>query len=151
MKLEGSLAEEDFPALLIAVRAQGGGVITVSQGDAVRCVVMRDRKLVSVAMGLLALAAAVAIDRRTREDFAFWFYLFGPMAFWGGLSLLDSGSELGKFIYALVNLLLLAAGRLLKRRAFLAFGAIGLYLYLGHLALCSKTSCCSASGCRGWA
>ena len=56
------------------------------------------------------------------------------MAFWGGLTLLDSGSELGKFLYAMINVGLVGLGVFLSRKAFLVFGATGIYIYIGHLA-----------------
>lgn len=93
-----------------------------------------NRKWVSLCFGLVMLAGTFLIDRRTREDYAFWGYLFGLLAFWGGLTAMRSDSELGKAVYCLINLLLLALGVLLQRRAFLVFGAIGVFAYLGHLA-----------------
>lgn len=92
------------------------------------------RLQVSVWFGLAMLAAAYAVDRRTREDFAFWGYLFGLMAFWGGLSLHDSDSELAKAGYCLINVALMGVGVFLRRRAFMVFGAIGTFGYLAHLA-----------------
>jgi len=68
------------------------------------------------------------------EDFAFWCYLFGLMAFWGGLTSMDSDSEVNRFIYLLVNIGLIAIALFLKRSAFLVFGAMGVYAYIGHLA-----------------
>ena len=68
------------------------------------------------------------------EDFAFWCYLFGLMAFWGGLTSMDSGSELKRFIYLLINVGLVGIAVKLRRSAFLVFGALGVYVYLGHLA-----------------
>jgi hypothetical protein len=68
------------------------------------------------------------------QDFTFWGYLFGLLAFWGGLSSLDSHSELEKFVYCLINLALIACSLLLRRRAFIVFGALGFFGYLGHLA-----------------
>ncbi len=93
------------------------------------------RRWVSVCFGLVMLVVAYATDLRGRdEDFAFWIYLFGLLAFWGGLSFMDSGSELGKFFYGLINLGLVAASLLLRRVMFLVFGALGLSGYIGHLA-----------------
>jgi len=93
-----------------------------------------DRGWVSVAVGALMLVAAFSIDRRTREDFAFWLYLFGLAAFWGGLTSMESDSEAGKIIYLLVNVGLVLASVALERRAFLVFGSLGVMGYLGHLA-----------------
>jgi hypothetical protein len=92
------------------------------------------RLSVSLWFGLALLVLAFLVDRRTREDYAFWGYLFGTLAFWGGLSLMESGSELGKLVYCLVNVALILISVLLDRRVFMVFGALGIFGYLGHLA-----------------
>jgi len=99
------------------------------------------RRWVSVFVGLLTMFVGFGIERVMRnrgapmtEDFAFWCYLFGLMAFWGGLTAMDSGSELKRFVYLLINLGLIGLAVKIKRTAFLVFGAIGVYVYLGHLA-----------------
>jgi hypothetical protein len=68
------------------------------------------------------------------EDFAFWCYLFGMLAFWGGLTSMNSGSEIKQGLYALLNVGLIWLAVKLRRSTFLVFGAIGVHLYLGHLA-----------------
>lgn len=92
------------------------------------------RKLVSLSFGLGMLVIGYMVDRRTRQDFAFWLYLFGMLAFWGGLTSLNSNSELGKFVYCCVNLLLMGVSVILQRRVFIVFGSLGVSFYLGHLA-----------------
>ena len=94
------------------------------------------RKLVSLWFGLLIVLLAFWVDVRTKrdQDFAFWLYLFGVIAFWGGLSLLDSDSELNKFLYLCINLVMIITGALLSRRVFAVFGGLGTAGYLGHLA-----------------
>ena len=99
------------------------------------------RKWVSVIVGLIIMAVGYGIDRSLRnrgtpksEDLSFWCYLFGLMAFWGGLSSMDSDSELNRAIYLLINLGLMGIGVKLKRATFMVFGALGVYGYLGHLA-----------------
>ncbi|HTN66718.1 MAG TPA: DUF2157 domain-containing protein [Burkholderiaceae bacterium] len=94
------------------------------------------RKLVSLWFGLLMVLLAFWVDLRSRRapDFAFWLYLFGVLAFWGGLSLLQSDSELNKFLYFCINLLLIVVGSALGRRVFVVFGGIGAAGYLGYLA-----------------
>jgi hypothetical protein len=89
---------------------------------------------VSVAFGLAMLFVAYLADHRTREDLSFWLYLFGMTAFWWGLSLRDSNSELNKAIYCVLNLGFIVLGSLLQRRVFLIYGAIGVNAYLGQLA-----------------
>ncbi|MEZ5673416.1 MAG: DUF2157 domain-containing protein [Thiotrichaceae bacterium] len=93
-----------------------------------------ERLWVSLIFGLLMLIVAYWVDRRTKQDYAFWLYLFGMLAFWGGLSLLESDSESGKFLYFLINRGLMLLSVLLQRKVFIVFGAIGVLGYLGHLA-----------------
>jgi hypothetical protein len=93
-----------------------------------------ERLIVSALFGLVVLLFSYLVDRRTKADYAFWGYLFGTMAFWGGLSFMESDSEPNKALYCLINLLLMALSVLLQRRVFIIFGALGVCGYLGHLA-----------------
>jgi len=94
------------------------------------------RKTVSVCFGLVMLLLALWTDIRSRsgKDHAFWLYLFGLLAFWGGLSLMRSDSQFDKFLYLCINLLLIVAGAVLSRRTFVVFGGLGTAAYLGDLA-----------------
>jgi len=94
-----------------------------------------ERLWVSLCFGLAVLAASFLVDRRTTEDdYAFWGYLFGLLAFWGGMSLMESHSELTRFIYALINCGLIFLSVALQRPVFIVFGALGVFGYLGYLA-----------------
>ncbi len=93
-----------------------------------------ERLRVSLCFGLLVLILTYAIDRRTKDDYAFWGYLFGLAAFWGGLSLMDSNSEWNKFLYCVINIGLIFLAVFLQRRVFVVFGACGVFGYLGHLS-----------------
>lgn len=94
-----------------------------------------EREFISVIFGLCMLAATYVLDLKSKlSDLTFWGYLFGVMAFWGGLSSMDSDSELSKFLYCLINLALIFLSVALRRKAFLVFGALGLLGYLYHLA-----------------
>ena len=94
------------------------------------------RALVSMYFGLLIVFLAFWVDVRARKtaDYAFWLYIFGVMAFWGGMTSQHSDSEISKFIYFCINLLMMGVGVMLVRRVFVIFGAIGGCIYLGHLA-----------------
>jgi hypothetical protein len=100
---------------------------------------MRD---VSMVFGLATCAIAVWVDVRCRradkpewrQDYAFWLYLFGAVMFWTGLSWRDSSDELGKFVYALINVLLVFVGAAIGRRVFTVLGALGVAGYLGYLS-----------------
>ncbi|SDH62841.1 DUF2157 domain-containing protein [Pseudomonas panipatensis] len=93
-----------------------------------------ERRWVSLWFGLLVILASLWVDGRTRRDYAFWGYLAGLAAFWGGLSLMDSGSEWGKAAYGLINLGLMGLAVLLRRPLFMVFGALGVAGYLGYLS-----------------
>lgn len=93
-----------------------------------------ERKFVSLWFGVVMIVGTYLIDQRTKEDFAFWGYLFGVFAFWGGLSLMDSDNELSKFLYFLTNVLLMGMSVFLQRKVFVIFGAIGSFGYIGYLA-----------------
>jgi hypothetical protein len=83
--------------------------------------------------GLFVLVVGFMVDRRTQEDFAFWVYLLGAGHFWIGLTSFPEDDELAWVAYVFVNLLMMVASILLQRRMFLAFGALGVFIYLGHL------------------
>lgn len=96
---------------------------------------------ITVALGVVTIAFGYILDRTIHrpgeprsEDFAFWCYLFGLMMFWGGLTSMNSDSELNKFIYLLINIGLVGVALWLRRSTFLVFGALGVYAYIGHLA-----------------
>lgn len=93
--------------------------------------------LISMGIGVAILALAIATDSRFgREpgaDYSWWGYFFGVAAFWIPLSMLDSGSELGKLAYFGINLLMMVGSVLLARKVFLLAGAIGSIYYIGHV------------------
>jgi len=92
------------------------------------------RQWVSVWFGLAVLVVSYGIDRRTKQDFSFWLYLFGLMSFWGGLSSMDTGSQLDRLLYCLINVGLMLISVLLDRRVFVVFGSMGVFGYLGYLS-----------------
>ncbi|WP_454782586.1 DUF2157 domain-containing protein [Legionella sp. WA2022007384] len=92
--------------------------------------------MVSMYFGIITILIAFWVDVRSSQsaDYAFWLYIFGVMTFWGGLSAQHSDSELSKFIYLCINLLLILIGVILNRKVFVIFGALGTCCYLGYLA-----------------
>jgi hypothetical protein len=99
------------------------------------------REWISVAVGLCTLLVGYGLEKFSHkpgeprsEDFAFWCYLFGMMAFWGGLTWMNSESEVRRGLYALLNVSFIWLAVKLRRSTFLVFGALGVHLYLGHLA-----------------
>jgi hypothetical protein len=98
-----------------------------------------DMRWMSLLFGLAMMVIAFFVDYVCRkggskEDYAFWGYLFGTIVFWLGLTLLDSNNEWSKMLYCLINIVLLIGGVLVQRKVFLVCGAIGINGYIGHLA-----------------
>jgi hypothetical protein len=96
----------------------------------------REGKIMSAVFGVAMTLVALWIDlrNRSRKDYAFWLYIWGVLTFWGALSSMNSGSELGKLVYCLINVLMIGIGAALSRRVFAVFGGFGLAGYLGHLS-----------------
>lgn len=94
------------------------------------------RKWMSIAFGSSMILAALFIDLRGRHsrDYAFWLYLFGLAAFWGGLTMLESRGLPGRLGYVAVNAALVLVGAILVRRAFAVFGGLGVAVGLGSLS-----------------
>lgn len=94
------------------------------------------RATVSMYFGLAVVAVAWLIDLRRWKngDFAYWLHLGGLLAFWGGLTAQHSGDEFGKAVYCAINAGLVLLSLFLMRRAYAVFGAVGITMYLGHLA-----------------
>ncbi len=96
----------------------------------------RQQAWLTMWFGLVILTLAATVDWCSdhRFDYAWWLYLAGVVAFWGGLSVQDSDSELSRFAYCCINLVLMWLGIILQRRVFMLFGTLGVSIYLGHLA-----------------
>lgn len=92
--------------------------------------------MVSMYFGIVTILIAFWVDIRSSQtaDYAFWLYIFGVMAFWGGLTCQHSDSELSKFLYMCTNVLMILIGVILSRKVFVIFGALGFCFYLGYLA-----------------
>ncbi|MDF1792577.1 MAG: hypothetical protein P1U88_11740 [Thalassobaculaceae bacterium] len=92
------------------------------------------RRMVSMIFGIPVLIVAYLVDLGFRRDYAFWLYLFGMLAFWGGLTLSEAETEFARFLYCLLNVVLIALSVFLRRRVFMVFGILGVMGYLGYLA-----------------
>ncbi len=98
-------------------------------------------ELIAIVFGLCIIGIALWIDRKTKEDFAFWAYLIGVLSFWLGITMIDYTTEWEYFGYCVVNVFMVLLGPILKRLVFVIFGAMGVISYLGMLAYrCFATS-----------
>lgn len=93
------------------------------------------RRQVSLWFGIVLFFATCAYELRPRRsDYTFWLHLVAAITFWGGLTFQSSNSEIGKFLYCLINIGLLGISVFVGRRIYAVFGVIGVMVYLGHLA-----------------
>ena len=97
---------------------------------------MQFRAVVTMLFGLAVTAVAFIVDIRTRRagDFAFWLYMAGAAALWGGMMTRLSHGEAERFISLIGNIVFVFSGVVLARRVFVVLGALGCTFYLGHLA-----------------
>jgi hypothetical protein len=85
-------------------------------------------------LGIILLAWLVDVRKARHGNFAFWLHLFGILTFWGAVTSGHSDSEIAKAVYGAMNVGLILLAVFLGRRVYAVFGALGLALYLGHLA-----------------
>jgi len=127
-----------FP-LLVALVAASGWLLALDLVPLVLDAGAEDwnelNQTISVGFGLVTLVLSFMVDRRATEHrFAFWGYLVGLLAFWGGLTTMSASTEWSRFGYFLINVGLIGVSIVLQRRVFLVFGALGAYGYLGYLS-----------------
>jgi hypothetical protein len=92
-------------------------------------------RLLGTLVGGVMLLVGAYLQRRTRQDYSLWLYLFGHivvLTHLGALAL-DKEGPLG-LAFAAVYLAFVIASVWLQRRVFLVFGAIGFYGYACYLA-----------------
>lgn len=98
-------------------------------------VAWKQKYWISVCFGILLMALGFYLDRRKKEDYAFWSYLFGVISFFGGVGCLvwDKGEGV-LFLYFVINLIMMCFSILLRRNILMIFGALGVFGYFAHLA-----------------
>lgn len=116
--------------LSVAIWITGMELISLLYGNSLG---WQQWQTVTLCFGLVMMVGSYLVDRRTSDDFSFWGYLIGASAFWTALSTIETGSELGRFCYFLINIGLMLVSVLLSRRVFVIYGAMGVIWYLAHL------------------
>jgi MFS family permease len=92
-------------------------------------------RIVSVLLGLGLLLLGIFLQKRAKENYSIWFYIFGHLLILVQLSSLAVDLEGGfGFVYLTLYLVFVVASIWLQRTVFLVFGAIGFYFYLSYLA-----------------
>ncbi|MBC7542576.1 MAG: hypothetical protein H7338_07590 [Candidatus Sericytochromatia bacterium] len=100
-----------------------------------------DRGWVSLGFGIATIASGVIAEKKVHRDFGFWLYLFGQLAFWGGLTTVAGWHEGHGWVTSGLRILLgglgLAAvigGTRTRHPVFTVFGVYAVLQYIGYLA-----------------
>ena len=80
------------------------------------------------------LLTSYFIDKKTKRDYSFWLYIFGMLAFWGGLNSGFTDALVLKIIYCVINLFFIFIAVAFQRKLFIVFGAIGVFIFLADLS-----------------
>jgi len=92
------------------------------------------RGLLTTGFGVALLVVGWAIDLRGARDFAFWLHLAAALAINGGLYFWLTDDAMEWAVLGATNAALLLLAIFLGRRAYAAFGGIGVASYLGYLS-----------------
>ena len=96
------------------------------------------RNFATFVFALILLGSALHLDKKFKEDFSGWLYIFGSTMLWGViLSIMGQfrwDNEPVYFLFALFCLAYMIISILVQRKVFMVWGAIGIIGYLGHLA-----------------
>ena len=95
------------------------------------------RNFASVVFALLLVGFAMKYDRKTKEDYSLWLYIFGATMFWFSiLSImfqLKLDNELAYFIFAVFSFVYMVLSVIIQRKIFMVWGVFGVFGYIGHL------------------
>ena len=92
------------------------------------------RKCVSIVISAAMIGAAKLLNRRTKEDYSLWLFIYGGLIFMtaGAFTWLQNEGE--ALLYLGINVAFIIMSVQWQRKSLMVFGAMGVYIYLGHLA-----------------
>ena len=92
------------------------------------------RRWVSIVISAAMLGVAKLLNRKTKEDYSLWLFIYGGLIFMtaGAFTWLDNEAE--ALIYFAIQLMFIVMSVRWQRTSLMVFGALGVYIYLGHLA-----------------
>lgn len=90
----------------------------------------------SLMAGLIVCALAVGLDVKLTQGrrYSFWLYTTGATVSWFPLTYLLSSSLYEQFIYAVLCVVMLAAGAIVRRIIFVVYGGLGIAWFLADVA-----------------
>ena len=92
------------------------------------------RRWVSILISASMISVGKLLNRRTTEDYTLWLFIYGGLIFMtaGAMTWLDNEAE--AILYLLTQLALVVMSIRWQRKSLMVFGALGVYIYLSHLA-----------------
>jgi hypothetical protein len=92
------------------------------------------RQWVSIMIGAVMIGIARLLNRKTKEDYSLWLFIYGGLIFTTAASFIWLKNELSALLYLGIHLLFIIMSIRWQRKSLMVFGALGVYIYLGHLA-----------------
>lgn len=92
------------------------------------------RKWVSILISAAMIGTAKILNRRTKEDYSLWLFLYGGLIFTTSTAFTWLDNEVEALLYCAVHIAMVAASIAWQRKSLLVFGSIGIYVYLSYLA-----------------
>lgn len=92
------------------------------------------RRWVSIVISAAMIGVAKLLDRKTKEDYSLWLFIYGGLIFMTAGAFTWLKNEAEALIYFVTHLLFVVASIRWQRTSLMVFGAIGIYIYFSHLA-----------------
>ncbi len=92
------------------------------------------RKWVSIIIGAIMISTGRLLNRKTEEDYSLWLFIYGALIFTSATAFTWFTNELNALLVLITHIGLVVMSIRWQRTSLMVFGAIGIYIYLGHLA-----------------
>lgn len=96
------------------------------------------RNFSTIIFAILMFGLAIKLDRKTKEDYSRWFYIFSALMLYGGLLSIfmqfEWYNEYAYLVFAIFSVFYMLFGIIIRRKVFMTLGATGLFIYIVHLA-----------------
>lgn len=92
------------------------------------------RKWVSIIIGGIMISVARLLNRKTEEDYSLWLFLYGALIVTTATAFTWLNNEFNALIFFGLHIFFVLMSIRWQRKSLMVFGALGIYIYLGHLA-----------------
>lgn len=92
------------------------------------------RKWVSIIIGAIMIGAGRLLNRKTEEDYSLWLFIYGALIVTTVTAFSWLNNNLNALVYLALHIIFVVLSVRWQRKSLMVFGALGIYIYLGHLA-----------------